>query len=251
MRQAILEEVKRIRQRMPRLGTRKIHYLLKDSLPVGRDRLFRILAAESLLIRRKKRYIRTTDSRHWMHTYKDHSKELLLQRPEQLWVADITYVRTKDSAAYLHLVTDAYSKRIMGYTVSKDLTATSTQAALEMALRNRHYPRRALLHHSDRGLQYCSSGYVQTLQDHHCMISMTQSGSPYDNAVAERVNGILKDEFSCDEVFDTYDQAKQFIDQAIMIYNTQRPHLSCSMLTPMEMHWQDKLKVRQWKHVPH
>lgn len=235
---------------MPRIGTRKLHHLLKDRLPVGRDRLFAILSEGNLLIKRRKKYIKTTNSRHWMHTYEDRTKTLTLKKPEQLWVADITYMSTEDKTIYLHLVTDAYSKQIMGYKLSTDLTAESTQRALEMAFRNRMYPGTRLTHHSDRGLQYCSSGYVRCLRDHHCQISMTQNGSPYDNAVAERVNGILKDEFYCDEIFVSYEQARRYVDQAIIIYNTQRPHLSCSMLTPVEMHRQQRIVVKKWNKKP-
>jgi putative transposase len=235
-----------VRRLMPRIGTRKLHYLLKDCIPVGRDKLFEILAAENLLIRRRKRYIRTTNSRHWMRTYADRAKELSLKKPEQLWVADITYMNTEDKTIYLHLVTDAYSKQIMGYQLSMDLSSESTQKALQMAFSNRIYPERSLMHHSDRGLQYCSAAYIQELRDHRCQVSMTEDGSPYDNAIAERLNGILKDEFYCDEKFESYEQAKRYVDQAIMIYNTQRPHTSCSMLTPVEMHRQDKLRVKKW-----
>jgi putative transposase len=241
-----VKNVLEVRQVMPRIGTRKLHYLLKGRIPVGRDKLFEILAAENLLIKRRKRYIKTTNSRHWMRTYEDRAKNLPLKKPEQLWVADITYMSTEDKTIYLHLVTDAYSKQIMGYKLSRDLTTESTQQALQMAFRNRIYPRRTLMHHSDRGLQYCSAAYIQELRDHRCQVSMTEDGSPYDNAVAERLNGILKDEFYCDETFESYEQAKRYVDQAIMIYNTRRPHSSCSMLTPLEMHKQHKLLVTKW-----
>jgi transposase InsO family protein len=245
-----MKDILAVRQEMPRIGTRKLHYLLRDRLPVGRDKLFEILSEENLLIRRRKRGIKTTNSRHWMRKYDDRTKSLVLKRPEQLWVADITYMSTEDETIYLHLVTDAYSKQIMGYKLSKDLMAESTQKALEMAFRNRIYPDMKLMHHSDRGLQYCSAGYVQSLRDHHCQISMTQDGSPYDNAIAERVNGILKDEFYCDEIFASFEQAQYYVDQAVSIYNKRRPHLSCSMLTPVEMHRQHKLVVKRWNKEP-
>jgi transposase InsO family protein len=138
----------------------------------------------------------------------------------------------------------------MGYTLSMDLSAESTEKALQMAFSNRIYPKRSLMHHSDRGLQYCSAAYIQELRDHRCQVSMTEDGSPYDNPIAERLNGILKDEFYCDEPFESYEQAKRYVDQTIIIYNTRRPHTSCSMLTPLEMHRQDKLRVKKWNKKP-
>lgn len=236
-----------MRQEQPRLGTRKLHYILKAELRVGRDKLFEILRKEQMLITKRRKYVKTTNSKHWMRTYSDSSKQLQLKQPEQLWVADITYLSTREQTVYLHLVSDAYSKKIMGYRLSKDLKAESTLKALQMALNRRVYQNRNILHHSDRGLQYCSRIYIDELRRNKCQISMTQDGSPYDNAVAERINGILKDEFYCDEKFDSFNQAKKHIEQSIMIYNTKRPHLSCSMLTPTEMHQQNFLPVKYWK----
>lgn len=219
---------------------------MNDQIAVGRDKLFEIIGEKGLLITKRKKYTKTTDSKHWMRTYPDRAKDISLTHPEQLWVADITYMNTEQQTLYLHLVTDAYSKQIMGYTLSKDLKAESTQRALQMAFQNRIYPDRVLLHHSDRGLQYCSSLYINELRGHDCEISMTQDGSPYDNAIAERVNGILKDEFYCDEKFEDEKIAQQHVAQSIMIYNTKRPHLSCSMLTPIQMHGQQKIVVKKW-----
>jgi len=182
-----------------------------------------------------------------MRTYADSSKQLQLKQPEELWVADITYLSTREETLYLHLVSDAYSKQIMGFTLSKDLKAETTVKALQMALSRRLYKNRNILHHSDRGLQYCSKVYIDELQRNKCQISMTQDGSPYDNAVAERINGILKDEYYCDENFDSFEQAKKHVEQSIIIYNTKRPHLSCSMLTPAAMHQQDFIPVKYWR----
>ena len=241
-----IKKVLNVRGQLPRLGTRKLHYILKEELGVGRDKLFEILRKEQMLICKRRKYVKTTNSKHWMHTYTDSSKQISLKKPEQLWVADITYLTTQEETLYLHLVTDAYSKQIMGHMLSKDLKAESTVKALQMALKKRIYPNRNLLHHSDRGLQYCSSLYINELRKYKCQISMTQDGSPYDNAVAERINGILKDEFYCDEKFDSFEQAKKHVEQSIMFYNTKRPHLSCSMLTPTEMHQQNNLPVKFW-----
>jgi putative transposase len=239
-----------VRSRMPRIGTRKLYYLLKedflrDGIVIGRDRLFDILREEGLLIVRKKKYTRTTDSRHWMRKYPNLIKGIRLRRPEQLWVADITYLALNGRYCYLHLITDAYSKQIMGYCISENLAAAQTLKALQMALKRRQYEG-SLIHHSDRGLQYCSSSYVTILQNHAVRISMTEDGSPYDNAIAERVNGILKDEFSLDDSFDNQQQLELQVVQSIEIYNNDRPHQSNHMLTPCEMHQQNKLKPKAW-----
>lgn len=244
------QKVLTVRKQLPRLGTRKLYHLLaedfkKEHISVGRDKLFSILREEQLLIVKKKRYTKTTDSRHWMHKYPNLIKGLELVNPEQIWVADITWLSIKNEYCYLHLITDAYSKKIMGYEVSNNLAATNTIKALEMALRNRKY-RTPLIHHSDRGLQYCSAGYTKLLTDNSIDISMTQDGSPYDNAIAERVNGILKDEFGMDNEFDSMEQARSEVKQSVGLYNRMRPHLSNNMLTPHQMHNQNKLKPRAW-----
>ena len=239
-----------IRRQMPRLGTRKLYYLLKDNfrkdgIRIGRDRLFDLLRQEGLLVTRRKKYIKTTDSRHWMHKYPNLIKGLAIKRPEQLWVADITYVAVGDDHCYLHLITDVYSKLIVGHHVSESLAASGTVKALKMALKNRQYTGR-IIHHSDRGLQYCSTAYVKVLNNNQIAISMTENGSPYDNPIAERINGILKDEFGLDDVFNTLQQLQAEVIQSVNIYNNQRPHESNHMLTPKQMHKQNKLKPKAW-----
>lgn len=250
LEEKVLREVMKVRKEQPRIGTRKIHYLLKDEINIGRDKLFSIMKREEMLIGKKRKYIKTTNSKHWMQTYKDISKEEELKQAEQLWVSDITYLSSRGETLYLHLVSDAYSKQIMGYRLSNDLKSESTLKALQMAIKRRIYPDRQIIHHSDRGLQYCSKLYKDELIKNNCLISMTENGSPYDNAVAERINGILKDEFYCDEKFDNFQQAKKHIEQSIFIYNNKRPHLSCSMLTPIQMHKQNIIKVKKWNKKP-
>ena len=250
-RQQVKGQVLSVRHLLPQLGTRKLYQLLEEDfkrqgIKVGRDKLFRLLREESLLVARKRKYVRTTDSRGWMRQYPDLAKGLEPARPEQLWVADITYLSTQQGYGYLHLITDAYSKRIMGYTLSDHMGASATVQALAMALRDRRYSS-ALIHHSDRGLQYCSKEYTSLLKERNISISMTQTGSPYDNAVAERINGILKQEFGLDEPFETIWQAKRQVDQSVRLYNTYRPHLSNGYLTPEQMHGQHKIKPRSWK----
>lgn len=239
-----------VRSQMPRLGTRKLHYLLKqkaqkDGITIGRDALFQLLRQEGLLISRKRSYTKTTNSKHWMHKYSNLVKNIEVRRPEEVWVADITYVAVADSYAYLHLITDAYSKQIVGYNVSDTLAASSTVKALEMAIAGRQY-QLPLIHHSDHGLQYCSALYTKVLNSKAISISMTEDGSPYDNAIAERVNGILKDEFGLDEVFEDIKQMEKQVKQSICTYNHQRPHISNHMLTPIQMHNQQMLKPKSW-----
>lgn len=198
-----------IRKRMPKLGTRKLHHLLKDELSIGRDKLFKLLRDEGLLVYKKKKYTVTTHSKHWMKKYPNLIKDLEPVCPEQVWVADITYINTnEDGTAYLHLITDAYSKKIMGYELCNNMEAASTLKALVMAVSNRKYVHQALIHHSDRGLQYCSKLYTDYLKQHHIAISMTENSDPYENAIAERVNGILKDEFGLAEQLCNIHQAK-------------------------------------------
>ena len=242
-----------VRRQMPRLGTRKLHYLLKQHLPtgvgsIGRDWLFRFLRQQGLLIPRKRKYVRTTDSRYWTRQYPNLIKNKRPCRPEQVWVADITYLSIQQGYRYLHLLTDAYSKKIVGYQLSKDMSATSTAKALKTALKERLH-NQPIIHHSDRGLQYHSAVYTDLLKQAGITISMTEDGSPYDNAIAERVNGILKQEYGLDEVIEDEKCLRGLVNQAINSYNNQRPHLSCWLLTPAQMHQQNKLPVRQWNKI--
>lgn len=235
---------------MPRLGTRKLHYLLQQNQPdylgnIGRDWLFRFLRKHGLLIRPKKKYVQTTNSRHWMKKYPNLVKYSKPSRPEQIWVADITFLTTKEGHRYLHLLTDAYSKKIVGYELSRDLSANNTVKALKNALMHRQYDL-PLIHHSDRGLQYCSTAYTEVLKNAKMAISMTQDGSPYDNAVAERINGILKQEYSLDEMIENEKTLHLMVDQAINSYNNYRPHWSCHLLTPQQMHQQCDMSMRSW-----
>lgn len=216
---------------------------------MGRDVLFDFLRAEHLLIKPKRSYVKTTNSKHWMKKYPNLLPDINIIRPEQVWVSDITYIKTNNGHHYLSLVTDAYSKRIMGYELSKNLSTEGPLKALEMALKNRKYDQE-LVHHSDRGLQYCSEEYVKKLTDNKVKISMTQNGDPYENAIAERVNGILKYEFLLIEGFKDHLQAINVIKESISIYNDDRPHLSCNMLTPGKAHLQEKMKIKKWNKKP-
>lgn len=244
-----IESVLFLRKQMPCLGTRKLYHLLKaqGTIHIGRDKLFSVLRQEGLLVNRKRKYTVTTNSKHWLRKYPNLIKNIHPERPEQLWVADITYIDTLDGNAYLHLITDAYSKQIMGYELCDNMEAASTLKALKMALGKRKYKASKLIHHSDRGLQYCSKLYTDYLKEHDVIISMTENGDPYENAIAERINGILKDEFGLSDKLENIKQAKELTRQSIRIYNNLRPHLSCSMLTPNQMHQQDKIKLKSYK----
>lgn len=246
---ALIASVLTLRRQMPRLGVRKLYHLLqsKSQVPIGRDKLFSVLREEGLLVCKKRKYTVTTNSKHWLRKYPNLVKGLSPERPEQIWVADITYIDTLEGNAYLHLVTDAYSKQIMGYELCDNMEAASTLKALKMALGKRRYKASELIHHSDRGLQYCSKLYTDCLKENGIIISMTENGDPYENAIAERVNGILKDEFSLSDKFESIIQAKVLTRQSVEIYNQLRPHLSCSMLTPNQMHQQDKIKLVSFK----
>ena len=235
---------------MPRIGTRKLYFLLGielKELGVGRDKLFKILKANQLLIKPKKSYHITTNSFHRFRKHKNQIKEVDFTRPEQVWVSDITYIGNRKNPSYLALITDAYSKRIVGYNVSDSLNVKGSLSALEMALKNRMYKNEAIIHHSDRGLQYCSNEYQRILKDNAILPSMTEQYHPYENAIAERINGILKQEFAIDKYDTSLEIKTKLVENVIKIYNNFRPHLSNSMLTPNQMHTQRELKRKSYK----
>jgi len=235
---------------MPKLGTRKLYHILKAELSmlnVGRDKLFRILKANQMLIQPKRSYHITTDSHHRFRKHKNIVSSLEINKPEQIWVSDITYVGTRKNPSYLALITDAYSKKIVGYNLSESLAVKGSLLALEMALDNRFHKEQPLIHHSDRGLQYCSNEYQNLLSQNNISASMTEKYDPYENAIAERINGILKQEFDISRTIDNFELKTELIKNAIKIYNNFRPHLSNHMLTPMQMHKQNKIKRKQYK----
>lgn len=182
-----------------------------------------------------------------MHKYDNLTAQLACQRPEQLWVSDITYIGMPNQWAYLSLVTDAYSRKVMGFALRTDMTTQGCIDALQMALDNRQYPQHDLIHHSDRGSQYCSAAYVDLLNKHRIAISMTQNGDPYENALAERMNGIIKSEFNLYYSQTGLEQTYQLIKNSIMAYNNHRPHGSCDMLTPQAAHFKSGFLKKHWK----
>lgn len=248
--ETVVTLVREVRQQMPRIGTRKLYYLLEDQLRVlgvGRDKLFTILRANHMLVKPARSYRLTTDSHHRYHKHKNLITQLTPSRPEQVWASDITYLGGNGSHHYLALVTDTYSKKIVGYDLSSSLSAEGAVRALRMGLRQRIYQDKELIHHSDRGLQYCCDDYQNILNRRGLKCSMTESYDPYTNATAERVNGILKQEFFLDKHNVKLSLMKQLVSSSIKIYNQQRPHYSCYMKTPEQMHKQSKIKIRTYK----
>jgi putative transposase len=249
----VLTLVSEFRVAIPMLGTRKLLYLLlpemeKHNIKMGRDLLYDLLRFNGLLIRRRTRISKTTDSHHWLRKYPNLTKHLFLTAPEQLWVSDITYIRTLDGFSYLSLITDAYSRKIVGYALHPNLEAVGCIIALEMAVAARkRLTAHILVHHSDRGIQYCSQKYTTILNGDRIAISMTQSGSPYENALAEIVNGIVKNEFFPKRTYQNHKEAKKCISVIIDSYNQKRLHASLDYLTPDQAHEKEGELKKRWK----
>lgn len=238
--QIVVELVRKSRRTLPREGTRKLMKSLHDDfrkqhLKIGRDRLFSILRENELLIRRKKYSSRTTNSYHRFYKYNNIIKDLKISRANQVWASDITYIRTIKGFCYLALITDLYSRKIVGYDLSDSLELKGCVRALNKAIYNAKNTKQ-LIHHSDRGIQYCSNIYTQILKRKKIDISMTEVNHCYENAIAERINGILKDEFYLDQTFTSVIQAKKATKNAIKLYNNKRLHLSLDYKTPNYVH---------------
>lgn len=240
----IIKTVKKIREDHGRMGTRKLYEKLKPFMKehyikMGRDSLFTLLSANKLLIRSRKRRVQTTQSFHWLRKYPNLIRGYTPTAPNRLWVSDITYWKIKDRYVYISFVTDAYSRRIVGYHLAESLEAVESAKALKMALSsiNKELQHR-LIHHSDRGIQYCSGEYVKLLQNYNIQISMTENGDPLENAIAERVNGIIKDEYLYDyPSISSVKEARELLAEVIDLYNDDRPHLSIGNCTPNEIHF--------------
>lgn len=220
-------------------------FLQQHGIAIGRDNFFSLLRKNKLLVRKTKRSVHTTDSKHFFYRYPNMVKDFLPLKAHELWVADITYIPLKNRFAYLFLLTDAYSRKIVGHYVSDDMKVSSAIMALKKALDQKPADR-IVIHHSDRGMQYCSTAYVQLLQQHHAHISMTNNGDPYENAIAERVNGILKSELISSS-YDTVDEASIHISRCITIYNYKRRHSSLNWQIPDDVHKQQGPQIRRWK----
>jgi putative transposase len=251
----IIREVKKIRQNHKRMGTRKLYellepFMLEHSIKMGRDGLFDLLAHNQMLVKKRKRRIQTTYSSHWLRKYPNLIKDFIPKGIEQLWVSDITYWKINTGEhLYISLITDAYSRKIVGYNVASTMEAVESINALQMALSSLGDARPLqLTHHSDRGIQYCSGKYVKLLQDYGIQISMTENGDPLENAIAERVNGILKEEYLNYCEINNLNDAKKQLQKTIHLYNSERPHLSISNITPNKVHNQKSTELKRlWK----
>lgn len=234
--QRILPEIHRIRRVLPKVGGRKLHLDLKElNFKIGRDRLFHVLRKQDLLVKRQKRYSRTTYSNHWYKKYSNLIRGVELTGSNQVFVSDITYLKAVSGFVYLCLITDAFSRKIVGWDVSSSLSFDGAIRALKMALKTVPHPD-GLIHHSDRGIQYCCHDYIQILKNNHVLISMTEENHCYENAIAERVNGILKDEFCLDQTLPSLEVAKELVRESVYTYNCKRRHMSINYKTPNEIH---------------
>jgi transposase InsO family protein len=199
-----------------------------------------------MLVKKKRNYMRTTNSYHRFYKHPNLIKDIDINRAEQVWASDITYIRTKEGFMYLSLITDVYSKQVVGYQLSDNLKTINCICALKMAISSRKYPERSLIHHSDRGFQYCSPDYIETLENNNIGISMTTKHDPYENAVAERINGTLKNEFDLVDRLPDQKHAEREVNKTIWVYNNLRPHDSCNKLTPIQAHKSESYKLKKW-----
>ncbi len=234
------------------MGGRKLFGMLQPvfarlGIKMGRDGFFDLLSDAGLLIRKRKRHMRTTYSDHWMRKWPNQIKNFQPTGPDQLWVSDITYWKAGSKDYFISLVTDAWSHKIVGYQVAENLAGIQTLKALQKALQGLKGSAHQLIHHSDRGCQYCATGYVETLQAHGIGISMTETGDPRDNSIAERVNGIVKGEYLYHYEIKNLAQAEATLERSVRLYNTERPHLSIGMATPEQIHREPIQTRRLWK----
>lgn len=246
----VIQEVHHIRKEQPRCGTRKLLIMLQPFLQlhnivIGRDYFFDLLAKNKMLIRKTKRSVHTTNSKHHFYRHPNLAKDFTPLKAHELWVSDITYIPLKNRFAYLFLITDAYSRKIVGHHVSDDMKVSSAVVALKKALAQKPFET-IVMHHSDRGIQYCSNEYVSLLQQHHALISMTQNGDPLENAIAERVNGILKTEL-ISSYYEDIDKAALSIARAVIVYNFKRRHSSLNWQIPADVHTQKGPQIKRWK----
>ena len=248
----VLDLVLALRREIPGLGTRKLHLLLQQPLAasgikIGRDKLHQLLHTHDLILRQKRSIPKTTNSAHSLRKYPNLVVDMILTAPQQAWVCDITYLCIGLGFGYLSLLTDAYSKLIVGYYLHPLLTVEGSLKALEMALQSEQPFPASLIYHSDRGSQYCSFAYIQRLRQAGITISMTQRGDLYENAVAERVNGILKTDFRLNRVFTSFNEAARAVEQSMRNYNHLRPHMSSGYLTPAAAHASTEPLQKHWK----
>ncbi|MEM9681177.1 MAG: IS3 family transposase [Bacteroidota bacterium] len=250
----IIQQVLEIRKKHRRMGGRKLYeklypFMLEHQIKMGRDALFNLLAANNLLIKRRKRRIQTTWSSHWLRKYPNLIKEFTPIGINQLWVSDITYWKTDFAPLYISFITDVFSHKIVGYHVSDSLSTEGSLKALRKAFSACEGAESLsqLVHHSDRGVQYCSSAYVELLKKHNIRISMTENGDPLENAVAERVNGIIKEEYLNEYQVGSMGEAEELLEAVIHLYNDDRPHMSIGNLTPNHVLCKNLKTKKLWK----
>jgi putative transposase len=249
----VLQEVINLRKDHRVMGGRKLYeklypFLIDHQIKMGRDALFDLLATNGLLVKKRRRRHITTWSNHWLRRWPNLIREMKVTYVNQLWVSDITYWKVAGKHLYISLITDAYSHKIVGYHLAETLESIETMQALKMAIKE--LPQsliKPLIHHSDRGVQYCCDDYVKLLQDKNIQISMTENGDPLENAVAERMNGILKEEYLNHYTLENRNQAAKQLDHAVKLYNEHRPHFSISLLTPDMVHSKNLPTDKLWK----
>ena len=251
----IVSEVMKIRKNHRHIGGRKLYellqpFLIEHQIKMGRDRLFDVLSANYLLVKRRKKQTITTNSYHRFKKYPNLIRNFIPTEPNQLWVSDITYWKIATGFVYISFITDAYSRKIVGSHVAQTMEAVETMEALKIAisgLRNGPDCHFQLTHHSDRGMQYYSDRYVKLLESNNIGISMTENGDPLENAIAERVNGIIKEEYLNDYQVDNLEEAKELLEAVIKLYNNERPHMSIGNLTPNQVHQNNIKTEKLWK----
>ncbi len=249
----IVELVKRERRIAKRVGAKRLFLILKDELlghgiKFGIQKFIDVLRDNKLLIKKRKRKPKLTDSKHELPVYPNKAKDLRINCSEQLWVSDITYIRVGYVFCYLMLITDAYSRKIVGYNFGRKMDAKFCVKALDEALENRCYPDRKLMHHTDRGSQYCSKIYTKKLKLAGAIISMTENGDPLENPLAERMNRTFKDVFGLDEHFTSFEKAQATVERAVTYYNARLPHSSIDYLTPNDAHHRVGRLKKHWKY---
>ncbi|MDB2384847.1 IS3 family transposase [Polaribacter sp.] len=220
---------------------------INADIKIGRDKFYRFLRLNNLLIPKTKNYITTTNSNHMYKKYKNLVKDHAPTRPEQLWVSDITYIKTENGHNYLALVTDAYSKQIMGYKLDNHMRTSLCTDALAMAIKNRKYPNQKLIHHSDRGFQYCNPKYTEFAENNNITMSMTEQYDPYENAIAERINRTLKYEYGLKQTIKNTELAQKMTEQAVYSYNNLRTHFSLDLRKPAEVHLNPNIKYKSYR----
>ena len=221
--------------------------MINQNIKIGRDKFYRFLRHHYLLIPKRKNYITTTNSNHIFRKYKNIVKDKVPTRPEQLWVSDITYIKTEKGHNYLAIVTDAYSKKIMGYKIDNHMKTTLCKDALAIAIKNRKYPNKKLIHHSDRGFQYCNPKYTKFAEKNGIIMSMTEQYDPYENAVAERINRTLKYEYGLLDCIKNTEITQKTVNQAVYIYNNLRTHFSLDLRKPAEVHLNQNIKYKSYR----